>query len=111
MWGAVHLIPVEWPHWLIRSVFFGLIVSTVHCAIVFPAQDGGMYGTKYGKYTAILVYLTDAAWAVTSGAAFFNLREWFTPRHRRELASAAAHSRPVNINYADASNPLLPRYV
>ena len=43
-WAVLHMLPLRRPHWLLRSVCYGLIASTVHCAVVFPAQVCGCVG-------------------------------------------------------------------
>ena len=113
MWGSVHLIPFTWPHYLIRSIFFGLIVSTVHCAIVFPAQDGGLFASKYGDAAFVIVYITDAAWAIVSGIAFFTLRKWFFKERAPSTAFAYTGASygaagTESINRVSAVDPLLP---
>lgn len=32
-WAMLYLLPLRRPHWLVRGLLFGLIASTVHCAI------------------------------------------------------------------------------
>lgn len=37
-WAVLHLLPITRVHWLLRSIVYGLIASTIHLAVVFPAQ-------------------------------------------------------------------------
>lgn len=98
-WGVLHALPFKRPHYLIRSVIYGLIASTVHCGIVFPAQGGGMYATHYGALTFIIVYLTDAAWATSSGL-------WFHFVYQRYEA-LAGKGKEKNFDESTGSSALL----
>lgn len=99
-WGFLHSIPYSkrglgW--FLLRGVCFGLLASTLHCAVVFPAQDGGMFAVNYGKLTWIVVYVTDGCWAIGSSLwYYFVVRRVFDEPAKASLSALSMARTPTD---------------
>jgi len=99
IWSALLLIPLKKPHYMLRGVLFGLIVSYTHLLIVFPAQGDGVMGHEYGWCTFLLVNLSDITYGVVSIS-------WFTYVIQRLLPDFVRNHKDEYLNESLLDNQI-----
>ena len=103
----VFLLPIQRPSLYWRAFIAGLIVSTVHMVVVFPAEGAGMFAKNLGAFgTSVIVYVTDGAWSFVTAWWFeWNLlrpsspfAQWTAKSPRSDSAINNHHSAAISFD-------------